>query len=121
MTSSLITAVQNAFSRFLAEFRKGESLTELTSAMQTVVKSVRDTGKPAQLTYKVTVRPAGKGNALVIDDEIITKLPKPDRSVGIFFASEDGFLSRDNPDQKELPLKAIEEDGDTEDLKEIAQ
>jgi hypothetical protein len=103
-----ITAVEqgNCFSRLLSEFREGESQAELSEQLQEVVAAVRDTGKPGKLTYTIIVKPSG--NAIVVTDEIKTKVPQMPRDASIFFATDQNTLQRENPNQKRLDLRTVE-------------
>lgn len=93
----------------LRELRAGTTLDELDSAIAEVVAAVKTTGKPGELTLKLKVRPPRKGSGryLSIEDDVITKVPKQDRSDTIFFPLSDNSLSRQDPDQKQLDLRAF--------------
>ena len=53
---------------------------EATEAMQQVVKSVYETGKPAKLVIELTVKPntknGGMVEAVIVSDKITTKIPQ---------------------------------------------
>lgn len=98
--------ISNAFARWLAEFRDGESLNELTEAMQECVGAARETNKPAELKFSIKFTP--NGDAICVTDKIETKLPKEEREKCIFFPTEENTLQRDNPRQKTLDLRTVE-------------
>lgn len=96
------------FAAFLQEQAGGKTHTELSEALRDLVARVQDTGKKGTVTLAVHVEPMkGDPRILVIHDEIKLKLPEHDRKASIFFADARGNLTRDNPDQPQLPLQAI--------------
>lgn len=100
--------INNHFTRVLAEFRNGQSISELSAALQTAVASARETGKPAKLIYTIKIVPGqSEDGAVAILDEIKTKIPEPTRKTGIFFADDDNVLHRDNPRQREMKFEEV--------------
>lgn len=97
--------INNMFVNTLQEFREGESIAELSEALQALVCAVQDTGKKGELTYKIKITP--HGDAVVLVDEIKVKAPEMDRESAIFFAGGDGVLQRDNPAQRKLDFKEV--------------
>jgi hypothetical protein len=99
----------NAFTQALGEFREGRSLDELSTALQQVVAAVKVTGRAGSITYTLKIKPASKGagNALALEDNVKVKLPEPERDSGIFFATDNNGLSRENPHQKTLDLRVV--------------
>lgn len=95
----------NMYINTLQQFREGESISELSENLQALVSAVRDTGKKGTLTYTIKVSP--QGDAVLISDEIKLKAPELPRDASIFFATEDGILQRDNPNQRTLDLKEV--------------
>lgn len=92
------------FSDVLRDLRGGMAADEATDALARVVRMVEETGKPGELTIKLTVRRASKA-ALTIRDLITTKLPKEDGNETLMFASTEGSLLREDPRQAKLDLK----------------
>jgi hypothetical protein len=96
------------FAATLAEIRKGELHAEITDALRELVAGALEIGKPGTLTLKLTVRPAAKNaEMVVIEDDLTVKAPRPDRPGSLFFATDDGSLSRHNPNQPELPFRSV--------------
>jgi hypothetical protein len=91
------------FAQFLQEARKGGLHTELSDELAALVQSCIETGKKGKLALTVTVE---DGTVSIVDDVKVTT-PKPDARPSIFFADDDGNLSRTNPRQVELPLAAV--------------
>ena len=66
------------FETTFATLRRGAASMEATEAMQQVVKSVYETGKPAKLVIELTVKPNAKNGgmieAVIVTDKITTKI-----------------------------------------------
>ena len=92
--------IDGAFLAILQQHRRGLALSDLSAGLRAVAEAAQPTGRPGTLTAKVTVTPASKGasGALVIEDDIIVKLPKADRQGSIFFSDEEG--NSPNPERK---------------------
>lgn len=97
------------FAEFLHEHRKGAAHVEMSESLNELVAAVVELGKPGDLTLKITVAPAAKGagNVVKVTDKVSLKAPEADRPGAIFFADSNANLSRSNPDQPELPLRAV--------------
>lgn len=101
----------NSFMRLLQELRDGDTLNEASKALQEVVQAVELHGtdkKTGTLTIKLKIGIAGRGNAVAVTDEITIKKPEPDQPATLMYATEDGALQRDNPNQKTLDLRTVE-------------
>ncbi len=96
----------NQFIQTINDIRQGQIADEMAERLGELVKAVRETGGKAELSLKLTIKPASKNNTeqLVVTDEIVAKKPKPERGTTILFSSEDGGLSRRDPRQPELPM-----------------
>lgn len=115
--------ISGAFITTLQNHRRGEVLTDLADSLREVTETVQNTGKAAKLTLSLKIRPASKGGALVLEDEIKLTLPKTETEGSIFFADSNGNLLRENPKQQKLPLRTIEGDKpeNEEPLRQVAQ
>jgi hypothetical protein len=107
-TNEQAPAIDGAFLAMIQNHRRGEALSDLAEAMREVTEAAQLTGKGAVLTLKIKVKPASKGGAMVVVDEIKMTLPKAEAEGSIFFADEAGNLLREDPNQKTLPLRSIE-------------
>lgn len=98
------------FLETLRELRQGRTLDELADHLSEIVAAVKASGKPGQLVLKVTVKPGKKGSThyLVVEDDVAVKLPKQDRQDTVFFPTSDNNLSRNDPAQMNLGLRAAE-------------
>jgi hypothetical protein len=56
---------------------------------------------------------------LLIESQVKTKLPEPERGMTIFYATEDNKLVRNDPRQQTLPLRVVEFDQQPKNLKEV--
>lgn len=104
------------FADFLHEQAGGRTHEELTEALAEVVAAVRDTGKKGTLTLTLTVTPLKNGGgALTVTDSVKKGVPIHDRRASIFYATNSGSLTRDDPMQptfeglQEVPALAVRE------------
>lgn len=99
------------FINTLAEVRAGGAVDDLDASLADVVQAVRNTGKTGELTLKLTIKPASKGDifTLFVDADIKTKLPRLDNGSTVFFADKDNSLTRRDPRQGEIPLRAVDD------------
>ena len=89
----------------MSEFRNGGSGAELSEKLQALTLAVQQTGKTGSITYKIIVKPSG--NALVVTDQITAKIPEAPRDAAVFFATEEGVLQREDPNQRKLDLREV--------------
>lgn len=89
------------FAAFLQEQSAGRTHEELSAKLHDLIVAVQETGKGGSLTLKIDVKPipgAGK-RTLTVTDAVAVKIPKTDRPKSIFFITDDGNLSRNDPTQ----------------------
>lgn len=91
------------FPATISAIRKGALINELTERLAEVVAAVVMFEKPGELTLKLKVKPEN-AEMVVIHDELVLKVPEADRTPTWFFATDDGGLTRENPDQPDLPF-----------------
>lgn len=97
----------------LREIRAGALLNEATDALAELVRAVADTGKGGEIAIRVKLKPAGRGSAtIVVDADVDTKIPKPDREVSFFFPTKDGSLTKQDPNQMPLGLRPVDARGE---------
>lgn len=100
--------VDGAFLAVIQQHRRGGAMTDLSEELRKVNEAVQLTGRPGSVVLKLTVKPATQiGGAVVVEDEVTSKLPKTDRAGSIFFVDEDNNLRREDPKQMTMPLSAI--------------
>ena len=90
------------FADVLNSLRRGKTHREAGNLLQELIREVQATGRQGSLTLKLKVS-RNKSGMLEIDDTLSTVLPKPDRDSSLFFADDDGNLSKDDPRQPEIP------------------
>lgn len=96
------------FGQFLFSQRDGQTHTELSQALAQVSEAVLANGGTGTITLKITVKPLGHEERLVVKDEVVVKAPKPIRESSIWFYNESQRgLSRRDPRQGELDLAVI--------------
>lgn len=88
------------FSEFLIAQRRGDLQAELGQALADLVDAVETHRKKGTLTLTLTLEPQGKGNALSVIDDVTIKPPRAERDGSIWFADQDGSLSRTDPRQQ---------------------
>lgn len=94
------------FIQTIGRLNKAGTISELDQQLSQAVLAVRLTGKVAKLTLELTIRPTSPDSETVmIEDSIKVKTASPPRKAAIFFTTEDGRLSRENPAQPDLPMK----------------
>lgn len=98
-----------AFLQLLQHHRSGHLLSDLSQAVREAVEASQLLGKPAGLTLKIAIKPAGNGSgAVVVADKLTVKLPEELPQSSFFYTDEAGNLHRNDPNQKELPLRVVE-------------
>lgn len=92
------------FAAFLQEQRGGVLHAEVGEALNELVAAVHDIGKAGELRLIIRVKPAARNAAetVVVEDEVVVKLPQPDRQAAIFFVDKEFNLTRNNPFQTEM-------------------
>lgn len=95
------------FAAWLQEQRGGSLHGELSDALAEVASAVVDLNKAGSLTLKLTIAPAGKGQAAVFITDDVKAKPPEDRQAFMFFTDGRGNLTRGNPNQGELPLRDV--------------
>ena len=100
-------SLSNGFALLLANQRDGDCLRDASEKLTELVQKMRERLRPGSITLKITISPANGAKVVTITDEITVKMPKEDKEATLMFTSEDGSLTRKNPDQKELVLREV--------------
>lgn len=111
--------LNNSFEGQLRHVRKGACLTELSAKLQEAVTVVRSLNRPGTLTLKLTITPFNEG-AFAVTDEVTTKLPMPKKGHTLFYATDEGVLVREDPNQQEMKLTIAPKQNETEPTAKIA-
>lgn len=96
------TVVQRTFASTIESLRYGSAGDELDTALRQLVQQCKDTGRAGELKLTIKVRPS-KGGPFEIADDITLKLPKPEKTTSLMYATADGHLQRSDPRQADLP------------------
>lgn len=93
----------------LLEIGGGRLHKRLSEQLAEVTQAVAETGKKGVLTLKIEVKPLPKADSktLVVTGSSASKAPESDDAspTSVFFADDDGNLSRSDPRQPQLPLR----------------
>lgn len=87
------------FVAFLNDVRHGALVDELREAMAEVVKAVQETEKSGSVTLNLKIGLAEAGGAVVVADDVKSKVPQHTKENSLFFPDSKGDLSRVNPRQ----------------------
>lgn len=114
--------LNNSFEAVLRNQRRGALLQELSEELQRLTASVREHGKGGSVTLVIKVSPAnGDASAMSVIDEVRVKVPQAKRPNSLFYATDDGRLVREDPNQKEMVLKVAEAPPVAEEPVKLAQ
>ncbi|WP_028451880.1 hypothetical protein [Chitinilyticum aquatile] len=103
----------------IRDVRRGEILNDCEDELLKVIKAVEETGKAGTFTLQLTIKPANKaGGVMTVQDKVTSKLPQLPAGETLMFVTPEFNLQAQDPRQKELNLKAVE-NGTTE-LKKVA-
>lgn len=91
------------FADTLQRLQSGKTARELAEAMQTLVEQVMETGRAGTLTLQIKVSKSKASGMVEVSDNWVSKPPKLDRPVSMFYVTDDHNLVRDNPRQETLP------------------
>jgi hypothetical protein len=98
------------FPETILQMNNGATVAELGNALEQMVAAVRAAGKSGSITLTIKVAPASKGatDVLMVESQVKSKLPEPNRGMTIFYATEDNRLVRNDPKQQMLPLRVVD-------------
>jgi hypothetical protein len=85
---------------FLAQHAKGRTHDELSEKLRELILAVQDIGKPGTLTLKIGAKRINDGQ-VELAAQVTAKLPDIPQA-SIWFATDDGELTRDDPTQMAL-------------------
>lgn len=98
------------FASVLQEIQQGVAHDELSVAFRDLILAVEETGKGGKLTFTLDVKPLKSGDGvLVLTPAHAVKLPQHDRKASLFYATKNGNVTKDNPNQLDFDsLKVVE-------------
>lgn len=86
------------FADFLAEHNNGQATREASELLHELVAAVRDTGKKGTLTVKVSLSAMDEDTLVAVVESSVAAPKQPSKSA-VYFATGDGNLSREDPNQ----------------------
>ena len=102
-------APSNAFLQVMQTHDGGEICNELADAMREATQAVTLSGKASTVEFKVKFTPAARGAFGVVFSAPKVKKSEAERASSIWFGDEHGNLHRNDPRQKELPLRTVQD------------
>ena len=101
------TIRDGAFNAIVSGYQSGALLDELGAALREATEAATLVGKPAKVTLELTIANTAQ-NALSVTPKVTIKLPEDKPIAAIFFADENYNLVRNDPRQRDLPLRVVE-------------
>ncbi|SHK04934.1 hypothetical protein SAMN05444404_3181 [Ruegeria lacuscaerulensis ITI-1157] len=89
------------FLEFIQTFRRGELLREGDQQMTRVIEAMAETGGDGEITIKLPFK-LNKAGQIECTPKITAKVPQRPMGTGIFFANDEGRLSRRDPNQFDI-------------------
>jgi hypothetical protein len=94
----------------LCELNEGHTLEDLAQAFHDAIEAVKEHGKPASINLSITIGTLGENQhhlieaPVIMQAEVITKLPKAKPAATIYFIDADGNPVRNQTRQESLNL-----------------
>jgi hypothetical protein len=98
------------FNATVAQLNNGGTQSEASEMLAELVQACRDTNKVGELTLKIKVRPDGATGQYFLEDQLSMKKPEFPRGKTLFFGTPEGNLTRQDPNQGQLDIRAVEDD-----------
>lgn len=89
------------FLELMQSFRRGELLRAADDELEKVMAAMVDTGGDGSITIKIPLK-FNKAGQVEVTPSITSKLPQKAMGTGIYFADDDGHLSRRDPSQMDI-------------------
>lgn len=106
------------FADVLRDLSGGTTYETLTLDLANVVQEVIRTQKGGSICLTLNIAPNGVGS-VSIGDTIKTKVPELPKGKTLFFATEAGTLTRDDPRQEKLALRTVDDPRTGTGLREV--
>ncbi len=87
----------------------GEVCNELADALREASTAVQLSGKASTIELRVKLTPAAKGAFGIVFSKPKVRKSEPERGSSIWFGDENGNLHRNDPRQRDLPLRTVED------------
>ena len=92
--------LSNAFVTTLATLGSGQTVHDLSEAMEEVLQAVRENGGKGSLSLSIAFEPQSKGRQIKVHPSISMKKPPRQQDENLFFVTDQNQLSRRDPDQR---------------------
>lgn len=89
------------FLEFLQSFRRGELLSQADDRLEELIEAVQRTGAKGEITIKLPFKVNDAGQIECVPS-IAMKKPQPALGTGIYFATDEGRLTRRDPNQSDF-------------------
>lgn len=89
------------FLEFLQTFRRGELLRQGDEHLERLIAAIKETGGKGELVIKLPFS-MNKAGQVECTPSIKPTIPQPAMGTGIYFADDDGRLSRRDPNQMDI-------------------
>lgn len=89
------------FLEFLQGFRRGEILQSADDKLVELMTAIQQTAQGGSMTLKLAFK-VNKGGQIEITPDLTMKKPTRALGTGIYFASDDGRLTRRDPNQRDI-------------------
>lgn len=89
------------FLEFIQGFRRGELLEHGDQKLAELIEAIQQSGQGGSLTLKITIKP-NKAGQLEAQPDLTTKKPTRSLGTGIYFATDEGRLTRRDPNQMDF-------------------
>lgn len=87
----------------------GFFISSASDKFQELVKKVNESGKTGKIEMTISIKKIVKSGAMHITGKFKAHMPADDPMETVLFATEEGGLQVDHPNQKKLPLTVVEE------------
>lgn len=99
------------FVHTLNNLRNGSAAEQLSEKLHACIVAAKETGKIATLKVELKIKPDGPDGKIMFLSEVATaKIPELDKAVTLMFATDNGELTRQDPNQGVLPLRSVDDD-----------
>lgn len=95
------------FAAFVQQQAKGRLHAEMSDELAQLVAAVVKTGKAGKFSLTLNIKPEGD-DAISVATSYAAKIPQPPAKPSLFFADEQGHISRQRLNQPELPLRGVD-------------
>lgn len=89
------------FLSFLQTFRRGELTRQADEQLEKVISAIKETGGKGDITIKIPFK-LNKGGQLECTPTVNATIPQRPMGTGIYFANDEGRLSRRDPNQLDI-------------------